>query len=198
MIGIYKITSPSRKIYIGQSVDIQSRFKSYKKLQNCSNQIRLYRSFLKHGVDNHIFEIIEESTVEFLNERERFWQEHYDVIGGNGLNCFLTATNEKIKIASENTKIKQSEVKRGERNYFFGKSHTEETKKKISKAHKGKKFSKESKEKMSIAKSKCVLDTETGVVYTSLKQASQAIGINYKTLIGYMNRKSNKTPLKYC
>ena len=33
MIGIYKITSPNGKIYIGQSINIDRRFKSYRKLQ---------------------------------------------------------------------------------------------------------------------------------------------------------------------
>ncbi len=29
VVGIYKITSPSGKVYIGQSVDIEKRFKTY-------------------------------------------------------------------------------------------------------------------------------------------------------------------------
>ena len=29
MIGIYKITSPSGKVYIGQSIDIERRWKKY-------------------------------------------------------------------------------------------------------------------------------------------------------------------------
>ncbi len=32
MIGIYKITNPEGKIYIGQSIDIDRRFKEYKRL----------------------------------------------------------------------------------------------------------------------------------------------------------------------
>lgn len=43
MIGIYKITSPSGKVYIGQSVNIERRFLDYKKsLKN--TQIKLYNS----------------------------------------------------------------------------------------------------------------------------------------------------------
>lgn len=57
--GIYKITSPSGRIYIGQSEDINRRFHQYKKL-NCKKQWLLYKSFVKYGVDNHIFEIIVE------------------------------------------------------------------------------------------------------------------------------------------
>ena len=57
--GIYKITSPSEKNYIGQAVNINKRFYRYKSL-DCSQQIILYKSFIKYGVENHIFEIIEE------------------------------------------------------------------------------------------------------------------------------------------
>lgn len=37
LIGIYKITSPSNKVYIGQSTDLYSRFYIYKKL-HCKKQ----------------------------------------------------------------------------------------------------------------------------------------------------------------
>ena len=57
MIGIYKITSPLGYIYIGQSINIDYRFNVYKKLK-CKSQLRIYNSFVKYGVDNHIFEII--------------------------------------------------------------------------------------------------------------------------------------------
>lgn len=57
MIGIYKITSPTKKVYIGQSVNIERRFLVYKKL-NCKKQPRLYDSFRKYGVDKHKFEIL--------------------------------------------------------------------------------------------------------------------------------------------
>ena len=51
MIGIYKITSPSGKIYIGQSKDIEKRFKAYKNLK-CKGQPYIYRSLLKYGSGN--------------------------------------------------------------------------------------------------------------------------------------------------
>jgi group I intron endonuclease len=61
MIGIYKITSPSGKIYIGQSTNIENRFNSYRIL-DCKKQIKLYNSLKKYGWDNHIKEIVEECT----------------------------------------------------------------------------------------------------------------------------------------
>jgi hypothetical protein len=32
-IGIYKITSPTKRVYIGQSVNIERRFNTYEKLR---------------------------------------------------------------------------------------------------------------------------------------------------------------------
>ena len=62
MIGIYKITSPSGKVYIGQSRNIENRFLQYKN-KHCRFQFRLYNSFNKYGVENHVFEIIEECEI---------------------------------------------------------------------------------------------------------------------------------------
>ena len=64
--GIYKITSPSGKIYIGQSKDINKRFNLYKRLQ-CERQPKLYNSFIKYGTINHKFEVLCECNKELLN-----------------------------------------------------------------------------------------------------------------------------------
>ena len=58
MIGIYKITSPSNKIYIGQSTDIEGRIKGYKSL-SCKKQTRLLNihtqsSLFKHKDQLHL------------------------------------------------------------------------------------------------------------------------------------------------
>jgi group I intron endonuclease len=133
-IGIYKITSPSGKIYIGQSTNIEKRFERYKKLNkyDLNNQPRIYNSLKKHKPNNHIFEIIEECKLEELNIRERYWQDYYDVLGPNGLNCILTQTDELPKIFSQKTKNKISENKKGHPMF------TEEWKEKISKGNLGK------------------------------------------------------------
>jgi group I intron endonuclease len=108
IIGIYKITSPSNKIYIGQSDHIYRRWGYYKRLaSNIQQQVGIYRSLLKHGVHNHIFDIIEVCELDELNIRERYWQDHYDVLK-YGLNCILVKTNEKPLINSEETKLRKS------------------------------------------------------------------------------------------
>lgn len=163
MIGIYKITSPNNKVYIGQSIDIERRFKKYK--NNCRTQIKLKRSFNKYGVESHKFEVIEECEISELNNRERYWQEYYDVLN-NGLNCRLTETNDKSGKLSEETKLKLSKSKigipspmkgikfsderkeqmrqimigkmKGDKNPMYGRKHSNTTKEKISKSKKGK------------------------------------------------------------
>jgi len=71
MIGIYKITSPSKKIYIGQSIDIEKRFKYYLNL-NCKKQTKLYNSLKKYGYKKHFFEVIEICKITELNNKERY------------------------------------------------------------------------------------------------------------------------------
>ncbi len=59
MIGIYKITSPSGKVYIGQTWNFNTRLRKYKSL-HCSKQPKIYNSLRKYGVFSHTFEIIHE------------------------------------------------------------------------------------------------------------------------------------------
>ncbi len=109
MIGIYKITSPSNRVYIGQSKSIRERFITYKSLKSTRFQTLLHRSFLKYGIINHIFEVIEECEIENLNNRERYWQEYYDVLKG-GLNCHMVNCDDKPRLFSEVTKLQISDT----------------------------------------------------------------------------------------
>lgn len=70
--GIYKITNPSKKIYIGQSIDIYKRWNDYKILR-CKTQQRLYKSFNKYGIKKHNFEIIHVCNREELNKYEKYY-----------------------------------------------------------------------------------------------------------------------------
>lgn len=86
MIGIYKITSPSSKVYIGQSRNIKKRWGDYsahKKKQK--DQTAIFYSLKKYGKENHKFEVLEECSLEELNEREIYYIEKYDSVN-KGLN----------------------------------------------------------------------------------------------------------------
>lgn len=135
MTGIYKITNPNGKIYIGQSNCIEKRWAFYKRI-DCKNQKLIYRSLKKYGVNNHSFEIIDKCPIEKLNERERYWQEYYDVLGRNGLNMCLVSTKDKKYTHSEEALMKISKTHKG-------KQLTEYHINKITESRKGKTLSKE-------------------------------------------------------
>ena len=86
-IGIYKITSPTGRVYIGQSIDIEKRFKIHQGLYG-TKSTKLERSFLKYGVENHKFKIIEECSYKDLNLKEEYWINYYNSIR-EGLNIEL-------------------------------------------------------------------------------------------------------------
>jgi len=158
--GIYKITSPSNKIYIGQSMDIEKRFRQYKN-NHFTKQVRLNHSINKYGFDNHVLEIIEECLFEQLNFRERHWQEHYDVIGKNGLNCVLVNTKYKKAVPSkesiEKNRNTHKELYRqgksplcklhlfqvGVNASFYGRKHSDKAKQEMSQAKLGIKWTDE-------------------------------------------------------
>lgn len=90
MIGIYKITNKiNGNAYIGQSVDIEKRWKSHKKRAYCSTgkefEKTLYRAIRKYGLDNFRFEVLEECSENNLNELEYYYIQKYDTYQ-NGYN----------------------------------------------------------------------------------------------------------------
>lgn len=113
IIGIYKVTSPKSKIYIGQSIDIERRFKEYKRLAKSSIGIKLYNSFQKHGVENHTLEIIEECSLDYLNDCEYKWKIHFNSVE-TGLNCYYKDQNTRRGIKdSDETRLKKSIALKG-------------------------------------------------------------------------------------
>lgn len=201
-IGIYKITSPSGRIYIGQSVNIETRWRDYK---HTKHQPRIQRSFKKYGVENHVFEIVEECLLEELTIREHHWQNHYNVLGENGLNCFVVDLKTKKRVYSEESRMKMSENRRGEKNHRYGVKLNDKECERISKVHKGKKVTEETKIKRKNTvgnkqsgggnpKAKKVICTVTGVVFGCIKDCSEHLNMNRKTLNDQLNGKyTNRT-----
>lgn len=78
--GIYRITClTTEKSYIGQSVDIRERFKQHIKtaLAHTSTTNKLYQEMKQQGIENFIFEVVEEVDRAQLNEREVYWIDFY-------------------------------------------------------------------------------------------------------------------------
>lgn len=79
--GIYKITNIlTEQCYIGQSVDIATRWKDHMKCGlgiEASATNKLYNAMQADGVWNFTFELLEECSRELLNEKEKFWINMY-------------------------------------------------------------------------------------------------------------------------
>jgi group I intron endonuclease len=129
--GIYKITNPEGKTYIGCSKDIDNRIKQYKNI-NCPNQSLLLESLIYYGWKNHQVEIIEYTAD--LIEREKYWINHFQShklglnnnTGGGGTQNHTEET--KLKISSSSKLNKGKRIK----SHWKGKSYTNEHKEKIS------------------------------------------------------------------
>lgn len=177
--GIYKITSPTYSVYIGQSWDIIKRKTYYEKIR-CKTQTKVYNSLLKHSWEAHTFEIVHElpqdATQEVMDNYEiMYWQLHKD--------CDITVMNIKDPGSrgkcSEDTKRKMSESSKRENlsaetrkklsesskkenlseatlrkmsKAMKGRVITPSTREKISKAHTGKVYTEETLAKISAAK----------------------------------------------
>jgi group I intron endonuclease len=82
VIGIYKIENLiNGKVYIGQSRNIEKRWVAHRTrpFNQNSNQydIPLYRSIRKYGLENFSFVVLEETQIEDLDNREKYWIEYY-------------------------------------------------------------------------------------------------------------------------
>lgn len=200
-IGIYKIINPKNKIYIGQTTNYIKRLKQYNNL-NCKSQTKLYNSFKKYGVENHIFNFIEITKEIELNERERYWQDFYNVLDKKlGLNLRLQTSKDISGNLSEETKLKISLSLKGK----TGRKHSEETKQKISLLKINKKMSLKYLEKIKGKRllgnnnnSKKVICTKTGKIWDSITEC--AIENNLKSTILMWNLRNplkNKTTFKH-
>lgn len=142
MIGIYKITNPEGKAYIGLSKDIKKRFQNHKALQFKGNN-KFRESLIKYGWDSHFCEILEEIDISNLNrnegnallrKQERYWIDKLNTFynglnengGGSGCGSHTPESKQKISKALKN-KPKPSDFGANRKKW----QHTDEFKNKI-------------------------------------------------------------------
>ena len=77
--GIYRIVNNiNQHCYIGQSINIESRWVHHKNYPKQSSHYPLYQAFEKYGIENFTFEIIEECPSNELDEKEIYWIQYYN------------------------------------------------------------------------------------------------------------------------
>jgi len=141
--GIYKIKSPSNKIYIGQSRDIDNRFRYYR-CGYSKSQPKVYNSIKKHGIDRHEFIKIMTLQTCCTQQELDYWEQFFiDLYRNSGFEMMnLREAGHHGKMSDE-TRKKQSVAKSGKytgennpnygkglfgiKNGMYGKKHSKES-----------------------------------------------------------------------
>lgn len=156
--GIYKIINiTNNKFYIGSAKNINKRWIRHRcdLNLNCHQNRFLQRAYNKNLKVDFILEILEYCEVEKLIQREQYYIDNlkpeYNLTptAGSSLGVKHSAeTRKRMSLAkqqmTEETKRKMSEANKGRK-------LSEEHKRRISEGRKGRKFTEETKKKMSLA-----------------------------------------------
>lgn len=110
--GIYKITNlVNGKSYIGLSTNIVARWSQHRSHYKKGDTI-LYKAMIKYGLENFIFEILENCQKYELGEKEKFYIRKYRTYVGfedcNGYNMTLGGEDSEGLIFTEEAKSKMS------------------------------------------------------------------------------------------
>jgi group I intron endonuclease len=141
--GIYGIFQGNR-VYIGQSVNIEKRWRVHKTLLKLNKHHCqfLQRVSHKYGSSSLQFNILEVCSASELDNLETQVWEGYEARGFTMMNSkpeggVLRGENHHRfgGTHTEEARAKMREAKLGENHPFFGKTHTDEAKKKMSKSH---------------------------------------------------------------
>lgn len=137
--NIYKFENKlNGKIYIGQSRCIERRYADH---VYCKNPVyELDRAIKKYGIENFNYDILETFNTsnlyevnKWMDEREEYYIKFYNCLNPNGYNLLSNRHHPEF---SEITRKRISEACTGEKNGFYGKHHSEETRKKMSESAK--------------------------------------------------------------
>lgn len=131
---IYKITSPTNRIYVGKTKRPKIRVWEYRWRSKKRKSI-VHDSIKGYGWEAHKFEVIEEVADELLNDREIFWiKELNSFYLDNPMGMNMTRGGEgggQSWMHDVERRKKQSERFKGSGGTFYGRKHTEETKAEI-------------------------------------------------------------------
>lgn len=122
MCGIYKITNTINGLcYIGQSIDIITRWNKHRNYPLSHSHYPLYQAFSQFGINNFLFEILEECSEQDLDKKEIFYISFYDSYyngynqtkGGSGAGHIVKISNEDLEVIYDlllNSSITQNDI----------------------------------------------------------------------------------------
>ncbi len=181
---IYKVTNNiNGKIYIGQTCRTL-----YERMGEHVRRKTTYfdRAFSKQAKDNFTVKVIDSArTQEELNEKEIFWITFFKCLCPNGYNMCDGGGVTSGYHHSQESKIKMSTAKKisgsqvGEKNSFYGKTHSDKQKAKWSEERKGSRHTKETIDKLRMSKknAKSVINLNTGEKFISIAEAARFYGL---------------------
>lgn len=161
--GIYLITNKiNNHMYVGGSIDIERRIPEHKR-GACADNQAIDKAIIKYGKENFTYQIITELPPDWniISKHEKYWVKFYNTFKDgkhynltDGGDFFIMSPESIIKLSearkgiepwnkgkpdcySNETLRKMSEAHKGQEPWMKNKHHTEESKKKISKANSG-------------------------------------------------------------
>jgi group I intron endonuclease len=150
--GVYLLTGPSGKQYVGKSWSKQGIKQRWNSHKNCADKSAkgcryLYAAIRAHGWDNFKREIIHvithathgENWKTVISEMESMEIRNRNTLSPNGYNLVVGFNTANIEISDETRKL-MSDRSSGEKNPMYGKPRTEEVKEKLRRANTGKKY----------------------------------------------------------
>lgn len=153
-IGIYVLTSPSGRQYVGKTeFSFRSRIEKYRNC-NCKTQKKLYNAIKKYGWENFTYELYEIPNdpelismmeIEMIELLDTYNNGYNLTIGGEGMSGYKHTDESKAKISAAS----------------LGRKHSDEAKSKMSAAKTGRKHTDETKAKRSKPVQQICKDTGT-------------------------------------
>ena len=136
MISIYKIThKETGKCYIGQAQDVERRWKLH--CSTSSKCPKIKNAIQKYGVDAFDFKVLTTVKEESADDLETFLIKAFRCVEHGYNICPEGGTRRGVNHSAE-AKQKMSDAQKGEKHHNYGKTLSENTKKKLSEYMKGK------------------------------------------------------------
>lgn len=181
--GIYCFLNKTNgNCYIGSSVNLRRRIVwEYYANKNSGSSMVIVKAIEKYGLEN--FELL---ILEFCEKNELISREDYFIQLYNPTYNILKKAGSLLGYKHNPESLnKMSESQKGVNHYFYGKTHTEETRARMIEANKD-----------SIAVEVLDLDTKITTVEPSIKEAARKFRLNATTIQNRI-KKNDSTPINF-